>query len=108
LQAERGDANGALVTLGASLPWATGNAPYHATMAALQARLGQHPQAITHYQTALRLTPNSGVWWMGLGLSFQAVGRNAEAVEALQRARSGENISPELLAFVEQRLRQMQ
>jgi MSHA biogenesis protein MshN len=77
-------------------------------MAALQARLGQHPQAITHYQTALRLTPNSGVWWMGLGLSLQAVGRNAEAVEALQRARSGENISPELLAFVEQRLRQMQ
>lgn len=108
LQAERGDAEGALATLGATLPWATGNASYHATMAALHARQGQHAQAITHYQTALRLSPNAGVWWMGLGLSFQAAGRNAEAVEALQRARSGENISAELVAYVEQKIRQLQ
>jgi MSHA biogenesis protein MshN len=108
LQAERGDNEGAIATLGASLPWAANNAAYHATMAALQGRLGQHGQAIVHYQAALRLAPNSGVWWMGLGLSLQASGRNAEAVEALQHARGGTNISPDLIAFIEQRLKQMQ
>jgi MSHA biogenesis protein MshN len=108
LQAERGDSEGALATLGATLPWAANNAGYHATMAALQARQGQHGHAIAHYQAALRLAPNSGVWWMGLGLSFQASGRNAEAVEALQRARGGSNLSPDLIAFVEQRLKHLQ
>jgi hypothetical protein len=45
---------------------------------------------------------------MGLGISLQAAGRLADAQEALRRASASDNLGPELLAFVEQRLRQMQ
>lgn len=108
LQADRGDNDMALETLRASLPAAGANPTYHATMAALLARVGQHAQAVTQYQAALRLAPQSGVWWMGLGLSLQAVGNLPEAQEALRRARASDNLSPELAAFVDQRLKQLQ
>ena len=108
LQAERGDNELALETLRASLAVAGANPAYHATMAALLARLGQHAAAVAQYQTALRLSPQSGVWWMGLGLSMQAIGSLPEAQEALRRARASDNLTPELAAFVEQRLKQMQ
>ena len=78
------------------------------SVAALLARLGQHAAAVAQYQTALRLSPQSGVWWMGLGLSMQAIGSLPEAQEALRRARASDNLTPELAAFVEQRLKQMQ
>jgi MSHA biogenesis protein MshN len=107
LQADRGDNDLALETLRASLPVAGNNPTYHATMAALLARLGQHVQAVTQYQAALRLAPQSGVWWMGLGLSLQAVGSLSEAQEALRRARASDNLTPELAAFVDQRLKQL-
>ena len=108
LQAERGDNNMALDTLRSGLSAAGSNPSYQATMAALLARLGQHAQAVTYYQAALRLAPQSGVWWMGLGLSLQAVGSLSEAQEALRRARASDNLSPELAVFVDQRLRQLQ
>ena len=108
LQAERGDNELALETLRASLAVAGTNPAYHATMAALLARLGQHAAAVAQYQTALRLSPQSGVWWMGLGLSLQAISSLPEAQEALRRARASDNLTPELAAFVEQRLKQMQ
>jgi MSHA biogenesis protein MshN len=108
LQAERGDNELALETLRASQHVAGANPAYYATTAALLARLGQHPQAIAQYQNALRLAPQSGVWWMGLGLSLQAQGSLPEAQEALRRARGSDNLPAELSAFVEQRLRQIQ
>lgn len=108
LQADRGDNEMALETLRSSLPAAGANPTYHATMAALLARAGQHAQAVAQYQAALRVAPQSGVWWMGLGLSLQTVGSVPEAQEALRRARASDNLSPELAAFVDQRLRQLQ
>jgi MSHA biogenesis protein MshN len=108
LQADRGDEAAAIETLRSTLPAASSNPAYHATMAALLARQGQHAQAVSFYQSALRLAPQSGTWWMGLGISLQAAGRLADAQEALRRAHASDNLGPELLAFVEQRLRQMQ
>ena len=108
LQAERGENELALETLRANQSAAGSSPAFYATTAALLARLGQHDQAIKQYQNALRLAPQSGVWWMGLGLSFQAQGSLAEAQEALRRARASDNLPVELAAFVDQRLRQMQ
>ena len=53
------------------------------------------------------LVPQAGVWWMGLGISLEADGRGAEARDALQRAKATGTLSPELAAFVEQKLRQL-
>lgn len=106
LQVERGDVRGALSTLEHTLPHAAERPAYQAFMAALLQREERHREAIEHYQLAIRKTP-SAVWLMGLGISLQAENRFQEAREAFNRARAANTLSPELLSFVEQRLRQL-
>jgi len=84
------------------------NPDFHAFAAALFQRLDRHKEAIEQYQAALRLAPSAGIWWLGLGISFQAVEQPKEALEAFTRAKSAGNLAPDLLGFVEQRLRQLQ
>ena len=108
LQADRGDSEAAIDTLRIMLPSVRANASYHATLAALLARREQHAQAVTQYQAALRLAPQAGVWWMGLGMSLQATGNLADARDALRRARASGDLSPEVAAYVDQRLKQLQ
>ncbi|HEY6721247.1 MAG TPA: tetratricopeptide repeat protein [Burkholderiales bacterium] len=84
------------------------NPDFHAFAAALDQRLDRHTEAIEQYQAALRLAPSAGIWGMGMGISYQAVGQSKEALEAFTRAKSAGNLAPDLLAFVDQRLRQLQ
>ncbi|MDT3734601.1 MAG: tetratricopeptide repeat protein [Denitratisoma sp.] len=109
IQVERGDLRGASDTLQKARGGASAaNPEFHALHAAVLQRLTLHKDAVTEYQAALRLAPQAGVWWMGLGISLEADGRAAEAREAFQRARSSGALSAELDRFVEQKLRQLQ
>ena len=108
IMVERGDAGGALALLQKHAPGAGGISDYHAFAAALYQRIGRHQEAIGEYQTALRTAPSTGAWWVGLGISQQAVERRKEALEAFQRAKASGNLSPDLIAFVDQRLRDLQ
>jgi MSHA biogenesis protein MshN len=102
---ERSDVNGALALLQKHAPAAQTNAEYHAFAAALYQRLERHGDAVSEYQTALKLAPNAGVWWMGLGLSQQALNRPKDAVDAFQRAKDSGNLAPDLVAFTDRRLK---
>jgi MSHA biogenesis protein MshN len=86
-------------------PRAADNAQFHGFYAAVLARSARSPEAAAENRAALRLSPGTGVWWMGLGLALEADGRAAEAREAYQRARAGTDLSPDLAAFVDQKLR---
>lgn len=108
LQMERGDARAAQETLARTAASAGGNAEYYALYAAVLQRLTLHKEAIAQYQAALRLAPQTGVWWMGLGISLEATGRAAEAREAFERARATGRLTPELDAFVERKLKSLQ
>jgi MSHA biogenesis protein MshN len=108
LQVDRGDAAQAASTLRKGLDYAQGNADYVAFFAALLQRQGRHEEAIEQFQAALRVKPATGVWWLGLGISLQAANRAAEAQDAFRRARATNNLSPELAAFADQRLKQLQ
>ena len=108
IMVERNDIPAALIVLQRHAAPANRNPDFHAFAAALYQRLDRHKEAIEQYQTALGLAPSAGVWWLGLGISFQAVERPKEALEAFTRAKSAGNLAPDLLAFVEQRLRQLQ
>lgn len=104
---ERGDVAGALAVLQKHAPSKDTNADYHAFAGALHQRLGRHGEAIAEYQAALRLAPSTGIWWVGLGISLQAAERPREALEAYQRAKGSGSLAPDLVAFVDQRMRQL-
>ena len=107
LQVERGALEQAVATLESSLPYAGTQADYQAFFAALLQRQSRHKEAIEHYQTALRLVPDKGIWLMGYGISLQAVQRNDDAKESFRRALDSKALSPELQAFVQQKLKEL-
>jgi MSHA biogenesis protein MshN len=108
IMVERNDIPAALFVLQRHAAPPDRNPDFHAFAAALYQRLDRHKEAIEQYQAALRLAPSAGVWWMGLGISFQAVERPKEALEAFTRAKSAGNLAPNLVSFVDQKLRQLQ
>jgi len=105
LQVERGALDQATATLEKSLPFADTQADYRAFLAALLQRQNRNEEAIRHYQIVLQHAPGNGVWLMGYGISLQAVQRNAEARDAFQHALDTQTLSPELRAFVQQKLK---
>jgi MSHA biogenesis protein MshN len=105
---ERNDVGGALAVLQKHAPAGETNPEYHAFTAALYQRLERHGDAVAEYRSALKLAPNAGVWWMGLGISQQALNRPKEAADAFQRAKASGNLAPELIAFTDRRLRLLQ
>ena len=107
IQLEKGDLASAAATLQSVEQAGANHAEYQGFAAALLQRLGRQREAIAHYQAALRLAPQSGIWWTGLGISLEADGRAGEAREAFQRARASGVLTSELERFVDQRLRQL-
>jgi len=107
IHVERGDPHGALALLQKSEASAHGNAEYHAFVAAIYQRLGRHSEAVERYQRALRLSAGVGAWWVGLGISQEALSRPQDATESFHRARGTGSLSPELIAYVERRLKQL-
>ncbi|GGY38702.1 tetratricopeptide repeat protein [Pseudoduganella albidiflava] len=105
LQLERGGP--ADVTLLRSLPHASGNAEYRAFLAGVLQKQGRHREAAEQYEAALALRPRNGVWWMGLGISRQAQDLRPGAREAYGKAKEA-GLAPELQAFVERRLGQLE
>ncbi|HVS25955.1 MAG TPA: tetratricopeptide repeat protein [Burkholderiales bacterium] len=106
IQVEKGESQAALETLQKTLPHAAQNADYRAFLAALLQRKSRHGEAVEQYQAALQLKP-AGVWYMGLGISLQALQRLPEARDAFQQAMVSGALNPELQAYVEQRLKQV-
>jgi len=107
LQVERGAVAEATETLEKALPFANSQAEYQAFLAALLQRQNRNDEAIAHYQVALQLAPNNGIWLMGYGISLQALKRNAAAKVAFQHALTTRSLSPDLRAFVQQRINQL-
>lgn len=105
---ERNDVNGALTLLQKHALASEASPEYHAFAAALYQRLERHSDAIAEYQAALKLAPNAGVWWIGLGISQQAMNRPKDALDAFQRAKASGTLAPDLAAFTDRRLKLLQ
>ena len=108
LLVERNDAAGALAVLDKHGAGAEANPDFRAFRAALQQRMGRHAEAIEEYRAALALSPGTGQWWIGLGISQQAQAQGKDALESFRRAKGAGNLTPELVSYVDQRIRQLQ
>lgn len=105
LQLDGGDLDAGARTLARSLEYPGASPDYVAFYAGLLQRQQKHAEAVAQFERALRQRSGVGVWLLGLGVSLEALGRSAEAQEAYRRAKASGNLSTELQAFAEQRLR---
>lgn len=107
MQVEREQLPQAVETLQGYLAQADDNADFQAFYAALLQRQQRHKEAVNHYQLALRLQPRNGLWLMGYGISLQALERKEDASLAYRHALATQTLSPELSAFVQQKLKEL-
>ena len=105
LQLDNGELDTAVQTLVRSLDYPGVSPDYIAFYASLLQRQQKHAEAATQFQRALGQRRNVGVWLLGLGVSLEALGRGSEAQEAYRLAKSSGNLSAELQAFADQKLR---
>lgn len=104
LQLQRDQLDQSVGTLQAHLAAADNNADYQAFYAALLQRQVRHKEAVNHFQIALQISPHNGVWRMGYAISLQALDRKEDAKLAYQQALATRTLTPELTAFVQQKL----
>ncbi len=105
LQVEAGELDAGVQTLARSLEYPGASPDHFAFHAGLLQRQQKHAEAVAQFQQALSRRGGVGVWLLGLGVSLEALGRTADAQEAYRRARASGNLSADLQAFAEQRLR---
>lgn len=76
----------------------------HALMGSLLARTGQHEGAVTAFRRALALDATRGGWWLGLGVSLEALGQTDAARDAFTQARQYGQFNTDVMQFLNQRL----
>ena len=103
IHVEQGAQDTAVTLLEQQRTLAKSDAETLALLATLYQRSSRHPQAIAAYKDALTLKPQEGKWWVGLGISQEAMQNWAEARFAYERTRDT-NIDPRLARYAEQRL----
>jgi len=105
IEVELGKTESAIESLRQNLESASERADYQAFYAALLQRQGRHKEAVAYYEIANHLAPRTGAWLMGYGLSLQELLRKEDAKIAYQQALDSQTLSPELSAFVQQKIK---
>lgn len=101
---EHGADHKALAVMEASRRAGAENPGYVAFLAALYQRAGKHAEAVKTYSEAVTLNPQEGRWWLGLGISLEAVQDRDAAGAAYQRAINSGVLDDKLLQYARQRL----
>lgn len=104
LQAQRGDAVAAILTLESVQGPGSGHGDFVALHAAMLQRIGRHGEAAQRYGVAIGLGNASPVWYIGRAISLQQIGKDAEARASFRQAIDTGNLPPELRAFAERQL----
>jgi MSHA biogenesis protein MshN len=105
LYVEKNDYAAAWEVLTKSSAHAQQNPEYLAFCGTVLQRLNRSADAVPYYRNALQLKPREGRWWVGYGIALEADGKAADARESYQRAHSLGELAPEVMNFVEQKLR---
>lgn len=101
---EHGADHKALAVMEASRRAGAENPEYVAFLAALYQRVGKHAEAVKTYSEAVKLNPQEGRWWLGMGISLEAVQDRNAAGAAYERAIQSGVLDDKLLQYARQRL----
>jgi MSHA biogenesis protein MshN len=83
---------------------APNDAEVNAFLATLYQRAARHDDAIRSFTAALKLRPQEGRWWIGLGISQEANRNSGAAAESYQRAAASPALDARLRQFAQGRL----
>lgn len=85
-------------------PVVSSDPEHHALLAALYQRQHNHQAAVKTYTEVLKVQPNAGVWWVGLAISLDALGKQAEAQAAYKQARATGSLVGDVARFTDNRI----
>lgn len=80
------------------------NVEYYALKAAILQKLNEHSQSAKIYRDLLQFNPSKSVWWMGLGISLEALKRYQDALYAYQKASNNSSLASDSRKFISQRI----
>lgn len=75
-----------------------------AYLAGLYQKNEGHLSAVKLYSQALQLKPAKSVWWMGQGISFEALSKRDEALRSYQQSIVSGQLSSQLAGYVKNRI----
>ena len=101
---DQGNNETALGVLERAQPNVTKDTEYFSLLAALYRGVGKYAQASRVYQEILVVKPGVATWWMGLGMSQDAMGESIKALAAYQQAYRAGGLTPEVIRYVDSRI----
>jgi len=106
LYVEQGKDAAGLQLLERLQPHAGSNPDFLAFLATLYQRTNRHADAVNYFKQATSARPAEGRWWVGLGISQEALNDRDNARAAFQRA-NAMPLDPRLAEYVSKRLTQL-
>lgn len=94
----------AMDVLQINAPAVTDNLDYHALMAVAYQKQGLHEKTVAKYREILQLKPAAGVWWLGMAISLESLGRQQQAADTYNKARQTGTLSVDLLRYADSRI----
>lgn len=80
---------------------------YYAYRGALAQQTENYAQAQQDYQRLVNAEPLKAKWWLGLGIAQDSAGENKQALISYQKADDEQQLSPQVITFVRQRLKEL-
>ncbi|WP_158771963.1 lipopolysaccharide assembly protein LapB [Paraglaciecola sp. L1A13] len=104
LFAQQGEPKKALLLLLEVSPSLAMHSDFYAYRGALAQRSADYAQAQQDYQQLANAEPQKAKWWLGLGIAQDSSGDNLSALKSYRQADNEQQLSPEVITFVRQRL----
>jgi len=80
---------------------------YYVLLAAILQRNKDYVSAVKIYTNLVQHNSRKGLWWMGLAISLESLGRHADAIRAYRSAQQDNSVSADISSFVDKRIRSL-
>jgi MSHA biogenesis protein MshN len=108
IHASQREYDAALAVMDKADPADAAGSSFQTLRGAVLQRLGRHAEAIAAYQNALRAAPQQAASWLGLAISYEAIGRANEARDAYRHSVDAGPLAPAAREYAEARMRALQ